>query len=60
MCAVMPVAQYVSGAYYVDCVVAQEAMCVNNVDDTKGLCGHGVNVAPIISTASAVNLTSHS
>lgn len=40
----MPDAQFVSGAYYADCAVAQEPMCAKNMDDTKDLYGHGDNV----------------
>lgn len=37
LCAVMPSDQFVQGAYYADCVVAEEAESARNMDDAKRL-----------------------
>jgi len=37
LCAVMPDADLISGAYYADCAVAQEAECARNMGDAKKL-----------------------
>ncbi len=37
LCAVMPDNELVSGAYYANCAVSEEALCAKNMDDAKKL-----------------------